>query len=445
MLRRSNHLIIVPLLSLLFVFAPGLDTSAAPQETEISGVTADLAFLRQGNGVLRLGIKLKNPGDKPAEGGKYEFSKLELVDSKAGKKYSILKDANGCFLAGPMSGWHYCAQEGGGAWWTKLPPRSEVILWAYFSPVPPGTEITVQSPMMFPFERIKVADQTSAVPTVGSAVPPITATFLSADRSSGQLRVRLKLVNPERRKGGEGVEALQYESAYALDTSSKRKYPVLKDQSGKYLASPMSDDQDGGRFWYSYVEPGGQTLMSLAFQPPPDSVKTVDIVIPGLGPFENIAIAGEAGAKAAGIAVAGQTQTLDGALKELDARVTPQEIKVQLQSDLLFDFDKADIKKEAEPVLGNVATVLKSYPDSQVSIEGHTDSMGNDSYNKTLSEKRASNVAAYLISRNAAKASQVKVTGWGKSKPVVHNTKPDGSDDPEGRAKNRRVEIIIKK
>jgi flagellar motor protein MotB len=251
-----------------------------------------------------------------------------------------------------------------------------VTLWAYFNLLPPGTELTVQSPLMFPFERIKVVEQMTTVPLVGSAVPPLTASMISADRSLGQLRVRLELVNPERRKAGEGVEALQYESAFVLDTLSKRKYPVLKDQSGNYVATPFSNDKYGGRFWFSYVEPGGQTLMSLAFQPPPDSVKTADIVIPGLSPFENIALVGETGA--AGIAVAGQTQSLDGALKELDARVTPQEIKVQLQSDLLFDFDKADIKKEAKPVLGSVITVLKSYPEAQVSIEGHTDSMGSD-------------------------------------------------------------------
>jgi len=440
--QQSNPFSIALLLYLLFIPARGIEAAAAPQETEISGVTADLAFLRQGNDVLRLGIKLKNQSDTVAKGKNYEYSKLILVDSKAGKKYLILKDANGCYLAGPMSGWHYCAQEDGGIWWPEVPPRSEVILWAYFNPVLPGTEITVQSPLMFPFEQVKVVEQTSAVPSVGSSVPPLSGTIVSADRSSGQLRVRLKLVNPERRKAGEGVEALQYESAYVLDTSSKRKYPVLKDPSGKYVASPMSDDKYGGRYWYSYVEPGGQTLMSLAFQPPPDSVKTVDIVIPGFSPFENIAIAGAAGAATAGIAVAGQTQALDGALKELDARVTPQEIKVQLQSDLLFDFDKADIKKEAEPMLGNVVTVLKSYPEAQVSIEGHTDSMGSESYNKTLSEKRASTVATYLISRNAVKAAQVKTMGWGKSKPIVHNTKPDGSDDPEGRAKNRRVELV---
>jgi hypothetical protein len=95
----------VLLLSLLFAFTPpGFNATAAPQATEISGVTADLASLRQAHGVLRLGIQLKNSGDQPAVGKNYEFSKLVLVDLKAGKKYSLLKDANGCYLAGPMSG-----------------------------------------------------------------------------------------------------------------------------------------------------------------------------------------------------------------------------------------------------------------------------------------------------------------------------------------------------
>jgi photosystem I P700 chlorophyll a apoprotein A2 len=219
----------------------------------------------------------------------------------------------------------------------------------------------------------------------------------------------------------------------------------LKDQSGNYLAEPISDNNDGGRYWYSYVQPGGQTLVSLTFQPPPDTTRAVDIVLPFLNPFENIPIAGEGGAAAAGVAVAGKSQGLEGALKELSAEVTAQEIKVHLQSDLLFDFDKADIKKGAEPVLEKVALVLKSYPHSRVLVEGHTDSVGKDKYNQALSEKRAATVARWLVARSGLQAAQIQTRGWGKSKPAFHNTKPDGSDDPEGRAKNRRVEIVIKK
>lgn len=418
---------------------------AASQETEIAGVSADLAYLRQGNGILHLGIRLTNGSEKAVSGGKkYEFSQLQLVDNKGGKKYSILKDANGCFLAGPLSGYHYCSMDGG-SWWPRIPPHSEVVLWAIFNPMPPGSVLSVHSPLMFPFENLRVTEQTTPVTSVGTSAPPIKAALIAADRANGQLRVRLKLVNPEQRKGGEEVEAISYESAYVLDPSSMRKYPVLKDQMGKHLASPMSDDKNGGRYWFSYVTPGGQTLMSLNFQPPPDAVKTIDIVIPGLEPFENIALSGEAGAASAGIAVSGQVQSLEGALKDLGAQVTEKEIKVQLQSDLLFDFDKTEIKKEAEPALEKVVTVLKSYPKAKVLIEGHTDSLGNDSYNKSLSENRAANVSLYILRRSGIAAQQVQTRGWGKTKPVAQNTKQDGSDEPEGRAKNRRVEISISK
>ena len=131
--------------------------------------------------------------------------------------------------------------------------------------------------------------------------------------------------------------------------------------------------------------------------------------------------------------------------KELNAEVTAQEIKVQLKADLLFDFDQADIKKGAESVLEKVAVVLKSYPNAKVLVEGHTDSLGKDTYNQALSEKRAATVAQWFVARSGLKKAQVQTRGWGKSKPVTHNTKPDGSDDPDGRAKNRRVEIVIKK
>jgi photosystem I P700 chlorophyll a apoprotein A2 len=278
---------------------------------------------------------------------------------------------------------------------------------------------------------------------VGGAVPPLKAVLVSAARSAGQLKVRLKIVNPGKQKAQGG--ALRYADTFAFDTVNKRKYPLLKDQSGKYLAEPISDDTDGGRYWYSYVEPGGQTLVSLTFQPPPDATKSVDLILPLLSPFENIPIAGEGGAATAGVAVAGKSQDLEGALKELNAEVSAQEIKVQLKADLLFDFDKADIKKAAEPVLEKVAVVLKSYPQAKVLVEGHTDGLGKETYNQALSEKRAATVAQWLAARSGLKTSQVQTRGWGKTKPVAHNTKPDGSDDPEGRAKNRRVEIVIKK
>jgi photosystem I P700 chlorophyll a apoprotein A2 len=409
------------------------------EETEIPGVTATLETVRQYNGTLRLGVKLTNSTDKEARGTKpIQFSKIVVTNAKAGKKYSPLKGADGMYLAGPVSD-----SNDGGRWFPSIPPKSEVFLWVFFDAVPPTAALSIQVPLMFAFEGVKVSEQPVTLKEVGGAVPPLKASLVSATRSAGQLKVRLKIVNPGKQKAQGG--ALRYADTFAFDTVNKRKYPLLKDQSGKYLAEPISDDTDGGRYWYSYVEPGGQTLVSLTFQPPPDATKSVDLILPLLSPFENIPIAGEGGAATAGVAVAGKSQDLEGALKELNAEVSAEEIKVQLKEDLLFDFDKADIKKAAEPVLEKVAVVLKSYPQAKVLVEGHTDGLGKETYNQALSEKRAATVAQWLAARSGLKTSQVQTRGWGKTKPVAHNTKPDGSDDPEGRAKNRRVEIVIKK
>jgi outer membrane protein OmpA-like peptidoglycan-associated protein len=412
---------------------------AAAEETEIPGVTAVLEAVRQYNGILRIGVKLTNSSEKEARTGKpIQFSKIVVTDAKAGKKYSPLKGADGLYLAGPVSD-----SNDGGRWFPSLPPKSEILLWVFFDAVPSNASLTVQVPLMFAFEGVKVSEQPLTLKEVGGAVPPLKASLVSATRSAGQLKVRLKIVNPGKAKAQGG--ALRYADTFAFDTVNKRKYPLLKDQSGKYLAEPVSDDSDGGRYWYSYVGPGGQTLVSLTFQPPPDTTRSVDIILPLLSPLENIPIAGEGGAATAGVAVAGKSQDLEGALKELQADVSAKEIKVQLKADLLFDFDKADIKKAAEPVLEKVAVVLKSYPQAKVLVEGHTDSLGKDNYNQALSEKRAATVAQWLVTRSGLKKDQFQTRGWGKTKPVAHNTKPDGSDDPEGRTKNRRVEIVIKK
>ncbi len=134
-----------------------------------------------------------------------------------------------------------------------------------------------------------------------------------------------------------------------------------------------------------------------------------------------------------------------GALKELKAEVTPTEIRIDLAADVLFDFDKATIKKEAEPSLQDVATVLKANPGASVAIEGHTDAKGADAYNQTLSEQRAASVKQWLVTNAQVNGATISTRGWGKSKPAAQNTRPDGSDDPEGRAKNRRVQIIVRK
>jgi photosystem I P700 chlorophyll a apoprotein A2 len=143
--------------------------------------------------------------------------------------------------------------------------------------------------------------------------------------------------------------------------------------------------------------------------------------------------------------VAGKVEALTAALKDLGAKVTEQEVRIELQADVLFDFDKADLKPEALPSLQKVGAVINGYPSAPVRIEGHTDAKGDDAYNMRLSEKRAESVSGWLVHNASVDGARITAKGLGETKPVAPNTKPDGKDDPEGRQKNRRVEITLKK
>ena len=92
--------------------------------------------------------------------------------------------------------------------------------------------------------------------------------------------------------------------------------------------------------------------------------------MPQFLPFEAVAIEGLGGGATGGVAAAGTTLGLEGALKELKAEITATEITIDLAADVLFDFDKASIKKEAEPSLLNLATVPKANPGARWSLKG---------------------------------------------------------------------------
>lgn len=107
-----------------------------------------------------------------------------------------------------------------------------------------------------------------------------------------------------------------------------------------------------------------------------------------------------------------------------------------------FEFDSATLTPAAEDRLDNVVNALQAAGDIEVRIEGHTDSIGSADYNEDLSQRRADSVKAYLVD-NGISGNRMVTRGFGESQPVAPNTKPDGSDNPEGRAKNRRVELHV--
>jgi len=142
--------------------------------------------------------------------------------------------------------------------------------------------------------------------------------------------------------------------------------------------------------------------------------------------------------------IEGITLGVEGTLEELGAKVTEREIRIALSGDVLFDFDEDTLRDDAFPTLEKVAEVLSQYPGAPVSIEGHTDSAGADEYNQNLSERRAESVKSWLEKSAGSDGSRIETRGWGESRPAVPNTKPDGSDNPDARQRNRRVEITIR-
>jgi outer membrane protein OmpA-like peptidoglycan-associated protein len=112
-------------------------------------------------------------------------------------------------------------------------------------------------------------------------------------------------------------------------------------------------------------------------------------------------------------------------------------------ADALFEFDKATLNPDAEQTLAVLGPQIAQRGKHPVVIEGHTDAIGSDAHNQVLSEQRAAAVRGWLAAHGYVPAS-TPIMGYGKKRPIAPNAKPDGSDDPVGRQKNRRVEVVIK-
>jgi len=142
--------------------------------------------------------------------------------------------------------------------------------------------------------------------------------------------------------------------------------------------------------------------------------------------------------------IQGVTTGIQSVLQDLGAKVTSQEVKIEMNADVLFDFDKYNLKPEATESLKKVGQVVQSYPNAPLIIEGHTDGLGSHAHNMRLSDDRAASVKNWLVQNAAIQGSRITTRGWGETKPVAPNTNANGSDNPAGRQKNRRVEITIR-
>jgi outer membrane protein OmpA-like peptidoglycan-associated protein len=157
----------------------------------------------------------------------------------------------------------------------------------------------------------------------------------------------------------------------------------------------------------------------------------------------NTALGAIIGATVGGVTGAVIGRKMDKQAKEIENKVpgakverVGEGINVEFSEKILFAFNQATLNSSASTNLDKLSVILKEYPDTDIEIQGHTDSKGSDEYNMTLSEKRASSVASYLRGKGIAN-SRIKTKGFGETAPVASN------DSEDGRAQNRRVNFLI--
>jgi outer membrane protein OmpA-like peptidoglycan-associated protein len=145
------------------------------------------------------------------------------------------------------------------------------------------------------------------------------------------------------------------------------------------------------------------------------------------------------------VELTGKPVALTGNAVDLTVKETPQEIRIDMATDVLFDFDKSTLLPKARQTLHKAAGIIRDKAKGAVRIEGYTDGKGSDAYNQKLSERRANAVRDWFAKNEELSAVQFDTQGFGAKNPVAPNKKPDGSDNPAGRQKNRRVTIVIVK
>jgi outer membrane protein OmpA-like peptidoglycan-associated protein len=131
-----------------------------------------------------------------------------------------------------------------------------------------------------------------------------------------------------------------------------------------------------------------------------------------------------------------QAEELRNDLKGAKVERIGEGIKITFDSGLLFNVDSYSIKNETERNLVQLASTLKKYEDTNILVEGHTDSSGSDTYNQTLSEQRAGSVSNYLVGQGVS-SNRFNTVGYGESQPIASN------ESAQGKQSNRRVEVAI--
>ena len=129
----------------------------------------------------------------------------------------------------------------------------------------------------------------------------------------------------------------------------------------------------------------------------------------------------------------------------MHAEKTDRGLQLVLSADTLFGAVPDKLDAAADPLLTDLANLVTAMGLREVVVIGHTDSSGSDEANLALSKERAHAVAAWIEAHVAKHRPNFVEHGYGRTRPVAPNHKADGSDNPEGRAQNRRIEILLRR
>ena len=154
-----------------------------------------------------------------------------------------------------------------------------------------------------------------------------------------------------------------------------------------------------------------------------------------LGAIIGAAVGGGAGA-VIGHQMDKQAEEIKNTVPDAKVERVGEGIVVEFNSNVLFAFDKSNLSDDAKISLDKLVKVLNSYPDTNIEVQGHTDSKGSVAYNQALSERRANEVSGYLSDKNI-NTSRLTIKGFGETVPKYDNATADG------RTQNRRVEFLI--
>ncbi|QYN37103.1 OmpA family protein [Pseudonocardia sp. DSM 110487] len=312
-----------------------------------------------------------------------------------------------------------------------------------------GTPAAATSPLTPAAALPSGSRQTPVAPGAGvtarpqSSALPFEARKVRLARVQDQLALQFEMVNSgtERQSPSMlGIDLVQ-QLVMLADLPRRTGYSVL-------AAGPPTADGRISANVDEFLEPGTSATITVMFAPPPEETTTMMVMIAGFLPVE-VPVERDADLVDDPVLHSGPPTEDDGSVGPLsciagsegDGKAAATK-RVELPSDVLFAFGSATLSPAATGALDELGKQLGGAGSGSIRVEGHTDAVDDDQFNQQLSEQRAAAVRDALAAR-LGNSYTYGASGAGESRPIAANAKPDGSDDPDGRALNRRVEITI--